>query len=228
MAISWKDLYGSNWSKHFGGGGGTYDSQTLRRKYEDIDEETMADFQTLSAPQGRVASSEASSQQMIPSPPVMPVSSRAGGVGWSKGVGPGWRGLPGGPSLNIPAYDYKKVEALGQRFAAPGIRNLRNAVQQTQQGYYENPNVKSQTLRDALAGYGQGLEDVVAGATKTGAGIYGQEYGAGVNAEMARFQAAEQRALQSERLAAEERMQRDRLNNSNYQRAYDQYLRRLG
>ena len=82
------------------------------------------------------------------------------------------------PALNLPAYDTGKVADLTQQYAAPGIRQLRNTVQQVQQGYYENPNVKAQTLRDTLAGYGQGLETVMGGAAQSAASEYGQEYSA--------------------------------------------------
>ena len=93
-------------------------------------------------------------------------------------------GVGGPPALNLPAYDEGKVASLTQQYAAPGIRNLRNTVQQVQQGYYENPNVKAQTLRDTLAGYGQGLESVMAGAGKSAVSEYGQEYGAEVSGAM--------------------------------------------
>jgi hypothetical protein len=76
---------------------------------------------------------------------------------------------------------------------------------------YDNPNVKRMTLRDALQGYGSGLENVMAGALKTGAGIYGQEYGAQVGKAGAEFGAGETRRLQTERIGAEQGMQRERL-----------------
>ena len=114
---------------------------------------------------------------------------------------------PGATPYNLPAYDTGKVEGLAQRFAAPGIRNLRSAVQGVQQGSYENPNVKRMTLRDSLAGYGQGLESVMAGALKEGAGIYGQQYGAEVNKAGAEFGAGESRVLQREGILSSERMQ---------------------
>jgi hypothetical protein len=48
-------------------------------------------------------------------------------------------------------------------------------MQNVQQGYYENPNVKSMTMRQALSGYGQGLEGIMGGAYKEGRAQYGEE-----------------------------------------------------
>lgn len=95
----------------------------------------------------------------------------------------------GGGDGSLNPYDYGKVEGIAQRLAAPGVRRLRDAVQRVNTQGYDNPNVKSQTLRDALSGYGQGLEDVMSGAYKSASGIYGQEYGAGVQMSLAKLQA---------------------------------------
>lgn len=99
------------------------------------------------------------------------------------------------PTYTAPKYDTGRIESLAQRTAAPGIRNLRSQVQATQQGYYENPNVKAQTLRDALAGYGQGLESVMAGALATSTNMYNQEYGTKQQEEMTNYQSKFQKAM---------------------------------
>ncbi|MEW6187857.1 MAG: hypothetical protein AB1585_19180 [Thermodesulfobacteriota bacterium] len=216
MAVSWKDLYGANWSKHFGGGGGTYNSSVLRKKYEDVYADTMEDMDAGSGSSGG-GSAPVSKVQTWNPPPVMPTY--AGGMSWSKGGGR--FGIGPGAGIEIPVYDTQRVEALAQRAAAPGIRNLRNAMQQTQQGYYENPNVKRMTLRDVLAGYGQGLENVMGGALQQGKAMYNQEYQPQVQKAFSEFEARENRALQSERLAAEDRRNR-------YNRAWENYQRRLG
>ena len=114
-------------------------------------------------------------------------------------------------------YDYGKVEGLAQRYAAPGIRQLRNTVQQVQQGYYENPNVKSQTLRDTLAGYGQGLETVMAGAEKSAANVYGQEYGAQVQSALQAADISAKESMQASALASNERL-------AQYQNEWKAYL----
>jgi hypothetical protein len=68
------------------------------------------------------------------------------------------------PTLELPRVDKRAVSALAQRAAAPGIRSLRETVQQAMGASYENPNVRRMTLREALQGYGAGLEKVMAGA----------------------------------------------------------------
>jgi hypothetical protein len=68
------------------------------------------------------------------------------------------------PTLELPKVDKRAVSALAQKSAAPGIRSLRETVQQAMGASYENPNVRRMTLREALQGYGAGLEKVMAGA----------------------------------------------------------------
>ena len=94
------------------------------------------------------------------------------------------------PVLEVPEYDEKKVSALTQKRAAPGVRRLREATRSAMTETYDNPNVKKMTVRDALAGYGTGLENVMAGAGTTARAEYGQEYAASVDAEMAKFRGA--------------------------------------
>jgi len=76
-----------------------------------------------------------------------------------------------------PEYDEDKVAVTAQRKAAAGLRAARQALQQTVGGYYENPNVKRMTLRDALAGYGQSVENVLSGADTSAREEYNTEYG---------------------------------------------------
>ena len=92
------------------------------------------------------------------------------------------------PVWQKPEYDEGKVSALTQKRAAPGVRRLRETTQQAMSATYDNPNVKKMTVRDALAGYGTGLESVMAGAGTTARAEYGQEYAADVAGSMATFQ----------------------------------------
>jgi hypothetical protein len=100
-------------------------------------------------------------------------------------------------------------------------------MQETQQGYYANPNVKRMTLRDALAGYGQGLENVMGGAYKTGAAIYGQEY----QGAMQQRQIASQEAMQRKQIAAAESTQAASIASNEklaqYQNEWQAYLASL-
>lgn len=138
----------------------------------------------------------------------------------------------GGTTTGLPKYDMGKVESLAQRAAAPGVRSLRSAMQETQQGYYANPNVKRMTLRDALAGYGQGLENVMGGAYKTGAAIYGQEYGVQAQGAMQQRQIASQEAMQRKQIAAAESTQAASIASNEklaqYQNEWQAYLASLG
>jgi len=94
------------------------------------------------------------------------------------------------PTFEAPLYDEGKISKMAQQQAAPGLRNLRTAVQSGLSRRYENPNVQRMTLRDALAGYGQGLEEVMSGARQSASTEYATKYAmeykaAGMNWEAA-------------------------------------------
>jgi len=80
------------------------------------------------------------------------------------------------PDFNAPEYDEEEVKARTRKKAAPGLRNLRQQMNVAQTQQYENPNVKAMTMRDAMTGYGQGLESVMAGAEASARAEYGSEY----------------------------------------------------
>ena len=80
------------------------------------------------------------------------------------------------PTFTAPEYDEGKVSSLTQKHAAAGTRKLRSAVQELMTRRSENPNINRMTLRDALAGYGEGLESVMSGASKTATAEYAQQY----------------------------------------------------
>jgi hypothetical protein len=99
------------------------------------------------------------------------------------------------PAFAAPTWNEREVNRMAQEKAAPGVRKLRTAVQQAQSRSYENPNVGRMTLRDALAGYGLGMEGVMAGAQSSARGEYGQKYQIDYNAQAATYSA--QRAAQA-------------------------------
>lgn len=74
--------------------------------------------------------------------------------------------LPKLPTLEMPRVDKRAVAALAQKAAAPGIRTLRESVQTAMNVQSDNPNVRRMTLREALQGYGAGLERVMSGANQ--------------------------------------------------------------
>lgn len=94
-------------------------------------------------------------------------------------------------TFNAPKFDEKRITSLAQRFQAPAVRRLRTEVRRAQGEAYDNPNAKRMVLRDALAGYGQGLENVAAGAYKSAIGQYNTEYGHAYNAAMTNFNSQE-------------------------------------
>lgn len=80
------------------------------------------------------------------------------------------------PDFEAPKYDRRRVRQLAQQQAAPQVRKLRNTVQQAMGQGFENPNVRAMTLRQALEGYGLGLEGALAGAHSRAAAEYKTEY----------------------------------------------------
>jgi hypothetical protein len=81
------------------------------------------------------------------------------------------------PDYVAPTYDEGRIESLAQQKAAPGLRAARSQIQQIQGKYEENPNVKAMTLREALAGYGLAVANVMGGAETSAESEYGREYG---------------------------------------------------
>ena len=71
------------------------------------------------------------------------------------------------PELALPKRDERRVERLRQQAAGPGVRKLRTALSRALVRSYENPNVAKMITRSALAGYGEGLESVLSGASRT-------------------------------------------------------------
>lgn len=72
--------------------------------------------------------------------------------------------LPDLPTLAMPKIDKRKIRALTQQIAAPSLRRLNEQVQGAMNIHSDNPNVRRMTLREALMGYGSGLESAMAGA----------------------------------------------------------------
>lgn len=95
---------------------------------------------------------------------------------------PGDPGAPEWESYDIPStedrptFDEGKVQSLAQQHAAPGIRTLREAYQTAAARLPSNPKTRL-TLRDALKGYGSGLENVMGGARKTARAEEMQKFG---------------------------------------------------
>lgn len=99
--------------------------------------------------------------------------------------------VPDIPEFELPEYDETKVAGLAQKIAAPRVRTLRETTREaiSRRGPgYENPNIRRMTVRQALKGYGTGLESLISGARKGAVSEYGQQYGAAVNAAQMNYQ----------------------------------------
>lgn len=70
--------------------------------------------------------------------------------------------MPEAPQMR--EMDKRRVKALTQKAMAPRLRLLRSALSRALVRSYENPNVRRMIVREALQGYGQGVETARAGA----------------------------------------------------------------
>ena len=105
--------------------------------------------------------------------------------------------LPTLPTFKAPEFNKRAVRAATQKIAAPGIRTLRETVQQAMGKTYENPNVRKLTLREALQGYGTGLEKVMAGASREARSEHMAELDLQRQEQMMNFEAQTKAAMQA-------------------------------
>lgn len=80
------------------------------------------------------------------------------------------------PEYEAPEWDEERIRALTQTQAAPGLRNLRQQMARAYTLPSTNPNIKAMNLREALAGYGSGLESIMSGARRGAGEEYAREY----------------------------------------------------
>lgn len=120
------------------------------------------------------------------------------------------------PSYVAPEYNEMKVKRLTQEQLAPAVRGLRSALQRVASKRYDNPNVGRMTLRDALAGYGQGLQSAYAGASATARNLYNEEYSREADAAKTNF-TAQAEASKTSYLAGVEAAK------ANFNAQYDKY-----
>lgn len=81
------------------------------------------------------------------------------------------------PSYEPPTYDRQRVRQLTQTESAPQVSALRSGLLQALSGarIAENPNVGGLLANMALSGYGSGLADIMAGASRSARGQYEME-----------------------------------------------------
>ena len=131
------------------------------------------------------------------------------------------------PVFNAPEWDKSEINRLSQEHAAAPIRTLREAYQRTAARLPTNPQSRL-LLKDALAGYGSGLESAISGAKRTARAEYGQKHGREFQAEGMKYRGA-QREFEADyaaRLA--DVQQQTAIENQNkmmqYQADYNEYL----
>ena len=105
--------------------------------------------------------------------------------------------MPDLPTFKAPEMNKRAVRALTQKMAAPGVRTLRQTMQQAMGRNYENPNVRKMTLREALQGYGTGIEKVMSGAGREARSEHMAELNLQREEQMANFKAQTNAAMQS-------------------------------
>ncbi len=120
------------------------------------------------------------------------------------------------PTYTAPTYDEGKVKKLTQEQAASAIRGLRSAIQRVQNNQGENANVNRMTLRDALAGYGQGLQSAMSTASATARGLYNEEYSREADAAKTNFIARADAAKTNYQASVDAA-------KTNFEAQYDQY-----
>ena len=91
-------------------------------------------------------------------------------------TGPEWETYELPSTEDRPEFDEGKVKSLAQQHAAQGDSTLREAYQTAAARLPSTPQTRL-TLKDALKGYGTGLESVMAGARKTARGEEMQKFG---------------------------------------------------
>jgi hypothetical protein len=108
------------------------------------------------------------------------------------------------PIYSASRWDESAIDALAQKRAASGIRNLRDQVQRVTGRTFGNPQVTRMTLREALQGYGSGLDKVMSGANEAASSEYARQYGYKADASKTSFSGkmeawrAENKGLQDE------------------------------
>jgi hypothetical protein len=81
------------------------------------------------------------------------------------------------PSYTAPVRDENRLSYLTQKAAAPGLRRLRGQTQSAIISSQSLPaTVRKMTLREALAGYGEGSSQIMGGAARSAQNQYNQEF----------------------------------------------------
>lgn len=153
---------GGSYNPSYGGGGASVSRAMADADYEEASEKEWAKRGSAGAPNRGASSYIVGGPTMYGGQNVSTLNARP----TAPVITP-----PSYEPLKLPEFDEATVKKERQKTAAPYLRNLRSNVQKVMQGRYENPNVKRMTLRDALGGYGQALESVMARAETEGRAV---------------------------------------------------------
>jgi len=96
--------------------------------------------------------------------------------------------------FTAPKYDKRSIAGKAQKFAGASLRQLKQQLQKATSKRYDNPNVRSMTLRQALEGYGTGLGKIMQQAYGQAEQAYAQEYGRSFQEAQMNFQEQQRKA----------------------------------
>ena len=113
------------------------------------------------------------------------------------------------PKLDLPEREEARVRALTRKAMAPRLRNLRTALNRALVRTYENPNVRRMVVREALQGYGAGVEEARYGAERTAEQQEAAERATEIQENLANYQGAMQAFLASGQKVTQVKQQYD-------------------
>lgn len=134
------------------------------------------------------------------------------------------------PEFTAPEYDTRKIASRAQEIAGPSTQRLQSAVQRALTfGRSENPNVQARATREALAGYGEGLGDILSGARSAAGTEYERQYERELQPSLMNYQTQLENIRQRNQLALQQAQQsygtdvQEALKN--YQALLDRYFK---
>jgi len=132
------------------------------------------------------------------------------------------------PIFEAPEWDKSEINRLSREHSAAPIRTLREAYQRVAARLPTNPQSRV-LLKDAIAGYGTGLEGVMAGSRRTARGEYSDKYGREYQTEATKYGAEAREFEQDYASQVAQSQQQAMIENQNlmnqYQADYNEFLR---
>jgi hypothetical protein len=107
------------------------------------------------------------------------------------------------PTYTAQEWNESEIDALTQKRASSGLRAMRQQINRVSGMSADNPNMKRMTLRDALAGYGSGISNVMGAAGAEAQNEYGNKYARTSANDVAEYQSEAAKASAYNQSAAE-------------------------